>query len=223
MLTKKLKNKKPIFYIKLAVAAVLVCAVLTASIVNSLWKKSDFLSHRDDIIHLDVRCVAKAQPLENVTLDLYIGYSNKKSSHSYRPPAHYIEVYYLCSLQTRLDLDTQSEHEVIDYKNVDDHYFLMEIRSVDAYTLPQYKYKTNIFGKVSYESYETITIPRSILEEYSTLEKYKNSFVIRRVLVHPTDQNTYTWLGGVTSQRIDYEIVERDQVILYPNVSQLPS
>ena len=93
------------------------------------------------------------------------------------------------------------------------------------------EYKTNIFGKVSYESYETITIPRSILEEYSTLEKYKNSFVLYgegiynpkiKLIVqnHSPNINITYWDKNKIIVKVDYfsaDKKDKSRLILFSN------
>ena len=217
MLTKKPKNKKPIFYIKLAVAAVLVCAVLTGFIANTFWQKSSFSAGFPMIAtapHMDVRCRTSRYHLNDVTLDFYLGFHEKDEYFNEESKQYDIIALYLCKDEDLYYYDHMTEFS--DYKNVDRYYFLQEIPLKDAYTSPEYQYHIGPFGGIDYKSHQKLTISRSVLETYEGI------FLIRVVFLSSTDHNTYLWGGAPISPRVGYKIIN-DDVILDVKVSQRES
>lgn len=208
----KLKNRKPIFHIKLAVVAVLVCAVLTGC-DNSLWRKSKFHSDHGGSPYFDAKCLNFPYKTDKANLNLYLGFYNIEESFVSSPNKQSLWVIYIC----RDNEDLYAKHvpnEVVDYKAIENYYYITEITHTEAYTA--FGFKENFFGNLKYEKSITINIPNEILKEFD------GSFLIRPVSVTKNDGGTYSWQGHhfIRTVRVEYEFTDDEHVKLNTDVRQ---
>ncbi len=151
---------------------------------------------------------------DNVAFDIYygvhdIGYDEKYGTDPkgvYRKEGDETIFFGLYICDTEHSLDVVNDMEIVDYKMIDDHYFVKEISEKEAFS-EEYGFTMSYWKGITYNHSEKITVPTEFFAEKT------GSFAIKLIAFHmPMNEGDNYYTSAARHIEFDYEVIDGNTV-----------